>query len=124
MPVTLKDGTRTKHLIGIKLEESNNVNLRITSRIVSILSKGSRYCLDLLEEFIIKVSDANDDVNITPLNHTLRNNIVFIQPVDNGYDVSNIVLKDIDGELSFIVVDYCKEMTKKELHKFAKKRVF
>ena len=32
--------------------------------------------------------------------------------------------KDIDGELSFIVVDYCKEMTKKELHKFAKKRVF
>ena len=32
--------------------------------------------------------------------------------------------KDIDGELSFIVVDYCIEMTKKELHKFAKKRVF
>ena len=32
--------------------------------------------------------------------------------------------KDIDGELSFIVVDYCKEMTKKELHNFAKKRVF
>ena len=34
------------------------------------------------------------------------------------------LFKDIDGEDSFIVVDYCQEMTKKELHKFAKKKIF
>jgi hypothetical protein len=34
------------------------------------------------------------------------------------------LFKDIDGESSFIVVDYCYEMTKKELNKFAKKKIF
>ena len=28
LPVVLKDGTKTKHLIGIKLEESNKIELR------------------------------------------------------------------------------------------------
>tara|TARA_B100001564_G_scaffold340974_1_gene335150 strand:+ start:55 stop:594 length:540 start_codon:yes stop_codon:yes gene_type:complete len=32
--------------------------------------------------------------------------------------------KDIDGEDNFIVVDYCEEMTKKELNAFAKKKIF
>ena len=32
--------------------------------------------------------------------------------------------KDIDGTNNFIVVDYCEEMTKKELNKFAKKKIF
>ena len=32
--------------------------------------------------------------------------------------------KDIDGTDNFIVVDYCEEMTKKELNKFAKKKIF
>ena len=63
LPVTLKDGTRTKHLIGTKLEESNNVNLRITSRIVSILSKignfkkidekNNLYKLEIEQRFIV-----------------------------------------------------------------------
>ena len=63
LPVTLKDGKRTKHLIGIKIEESNNVDLRITSRIVSILSKignfkkidekNNLYKLEIEERFIV-----------------------------------------------------------------------
>jgi len=35
--VTLKNGTSTKHLIGIKLEESNKISLRLTSRQVMLL---------------------------------------------------------------------------------------
>ena len=36
---TLKDGTKTKHLIGIKLEESNKIQLRLTSKQVTLLEK-------------------------------------------------------------------------------------
>ena len=39
IPVTLKDGTKTKHLIGIKLEESNRIELRFNQRQVDILNK-------------------------------------------------------------------------------------
>ena len=37
--VTLKDGTTTKHLIGIKLEESNKISLRLTQKQVILLEK-------------------------------------------------------------------------------------
>ena len=37
--VTLKDGTVTKHLIGIKLEESNKISLRLNKRQVMLLEK-------------------------------------------------------------------------------------
>ena len=37
--VTLKDGTPTKHLIGIKLEESNKIQLRLTARQTTLLEK-------------------------------------------------------------------------------------
>jgi hypothetical protein len=37
--VKLKDGTSTKHLIGIKLEESNKISLRLTARQVMLLEK-------------------------------------------------------------------------------------
>ena len=39
IPVTLKDGTKTKHLIGIKLEESNRIELRFNQRQVNILNR-------------------------------------------------------------------------------------
>ena len=39
IPVTLKDGTKTRHLIGIKLEESNRIELRFTQKQLSILNK-------------------------------------------------------------------------------------
>ena len=37
--VTLKDGSITKHLIGIKLEESNKISLRLTQKQVMLLEK-------------------------------------------------------------------------------------
>ena len=37
--VTLKNGTKTKHLIGIKLEESNKISLRLTAKQVTLLEK-------------------------------------------------------------------------------------
>ena len=37
--VTLKDGKTKKHLIGIKLEESNKISLRLTARQVMLLEK-------------------------------------------------------------------------------------
>ena len=39
LPVTLKDGTKKKHLIGIKLEDNNKIKLRITKKQVDILEK-------------------------------------------------------------------------------------
>ena len=39
IPVTLKDGTKTRHLIGIKLEESNRIELRLNQRQVDIFNK-------------------------------------------------------------------------------------
>jgi hypothetical protein len=39
IPVTLKDGTKTRHLIGIKLEESNRIELRFNQRQVNVLNK-------------------------------------------------------------------------------------
>ena len=61
--VSLKDGTKTKHLIGIKLEESNKIKLRLTSRQVRILEKigeletldgeNNLYRLNIDERFVI-----------------------------------------------------------------------
>jgi hypothetical protein len=39
LPVTLKNGKKTKHLVGLKLEESNKIKLRLTQRQVKLLEK-------------------------------------------------------------------------------------
>ena len=39
LKVKLKDGTFTRHLIGIKLEESNRISLRLNQRQVMLLEK-------------------------------------------------------------------------------------
>ena len=61
--VSLKDGTKTKHLIGIKLEESNKITLRLTSKQVNILEnigdfvevddKNNLYKLNIKKTFIL-----------------------------------------------------------------------
>jgi hypothetical protein len=63
IPVTLKDGTKTKHLIGIKLEESNRISLRLTSKQVTLLEtigdfkkiddKNNLYKLEIKNRFIV-----------------------------------------------------------------------
>tara|TARA_B100000287_G_scaffold346389_1_gene333988 strand:+ start:1538 stop:2167 length:630 start_codon:yes stop_codon:yes gene_type:complete len=39
LPVVLKDGKKTRHLIGIKLEESNKITLRMTKRQLNVLER-------------------------------------------------------------------------------------
>lgn len=39
LPVTLKDGTKKRHLIGIKLEDNNKIKLRMTKKQVDVLEK-------------------------------------------------------------------------------------
>ena len=61
--VTLKDGTSTKHLIGIKLEESNKISLRLNQKQVMLLEKigdfkkiddkNNLYKLEIKKTFII-----------------------------------------------------------------------
>ena len=51
LQVKLKDGTQTKHLIGIKLEESNKISLRLTQRQVTLLEKIGNF---------IKIDDKNN----------------------------------------------------------------
>ena len=39
LPVILNDGRNTRHLIGIKLEQSNKIQLRLTQRQVTLLEQ-------------------------------------------------------------------------------------
>ena len=55
IPVTLKDGTRTKHLIGIKLEESNRIELRLNQKQVDIFNKTGDLEVVNAEENIYRV---------------------------------------------------------------------
>ena len=61
--VTLKDGTKKRHLIGIKLEESNRVALRLTDKQITLLEtigdfkkiddENNLYKLEIDERFIL-----------------------------------------------------------------------
>ena len=63
LQVKLKDGTQTKHLIGIKLEESNKISLRLTQRqlilleqignFIKIDDKNNLYKLEIDRKFLI-----------------------------------------------------------------------
>ena len=63
LPVTLKDGKKTKHLIGIKLEESNIISLELNQKQVMLLEKigdfkkiddkNNLYKLEIKEMFIL-----------------------------------------------------------------------
>ena len=63
LSVKLKDGKNVKHLIGIKLEESNKISLRLTTRQVTLLEqigdfkkiddKNNLYKLEIDRKFVI-----------------------------------------------------------------------
>tara|TARA_R100001443_G_scaffold8265_1_gene17601 strand:- start:124 stop:639 length:516 start_codon:yes stop_codon:yes gene_type:complete len=55
IPVSLKDGTKTKHLIGVKLEESNRIEFRLNQRQVDILNKTGNLEVVNAEENIYRV---------------------------------------------------------------------
>jgi len=89
--VTLKDGKQTKHLIGIKLEQSNKIKLRLTTRQVRILEKigelkaldneNNLYRLNIDERFIL-----NDIKGIKQNAYNLISKSLGIQGQYRTYD--------------------------------------
>ena len=89
--VTLKDGKQTKHLIGIKLEQSNKIKLRLTTRQVRILekigelkaldNKNNLYRLNIDERFIL-----NDIKGIKQNAYNLISKSLGIQGQYRTYD--------------------------------------
>jgi hypothetical protein len=54
--VTLKDGKNVKHLIGIKLEESNKIEFRLNKKQVDILNKTGNLETVIAEENIYRIN--------------------------------------------------------------------
>ncbi len=75
LDVTLKDGTAVKHLIGIKLEESNKISLRLTSKQVMLLEK--------IGDFK-KIDDKNNLYKLEIKSQFITNNIKGVKP--SAYD--------------------------------------
>ena len=73
--VTLKDGSTTKHLIGIKLEESNKISLRLNQKQVMLLEK--------IGDFK-KIDDKNNLYKLVIENRFILNNIKGVKP--QAYD--------------------------------------
>ena len=68
-----------------------------------------------------KFTDERVKKNYVTMKHIVINRTSEPKKWEYTYDY---LYKDIDGEDDFIVVDYCVEMSKKELNKFAKKKIF
>ena len=91
LPVTLKDATKTKHLIGIKLEESNRIELRLNQRQVDIFNKtGDLESVNAEENiFRIKFKDRfviNEIKGVKPMVYNLIKRSNEIQGQYRTYD--------------------------------------
>tara|TARA_R110000824_G_scaffold303510_1_gene491250 strand:+ start:392 stop:856 length:465 start_codon:yes stop_codon:yes gene_type:complete len=73
--VTLKDGTASKHLIGIKLEESNKISLRLNKTQVNILEQVGDFK---------KIDDKNNLYKLEIKSQFITNNIKGVKP--SAYD--------------------------------------
>ena len=69
--VTLKDGTASKHLIGIKLEESNKISLRLNKTQVNILEQVGDFK---------KIDDKNNLYKLEIKSQFITNNIKGVKP--------------------------------------------
>ena len=91
LSVRLKDGTNAKHLIGIKLEESNKVALRVNKKQVTLLEqigdfvkfddKNNLYRLEIKTQFI-----TNDIKGIKPAAYEKISKSLGIQGQYRTYD--------------------------------------
>ena len=89
--VTLKDGKTTKQLIGIKLEESNKVSLRVNKKQITLLeqigkfvpidTKNNLYRLNIDSKFI-----TNDIKGVKPRAYDLLSKSFDIQGQYRTYD--------------------------------------
>ena len=92
--VTLKDGTTMKHLIGIKLEESNKISLRLNKRQVMLLEK--------IGDFK-KIDDKNNLYKLEIDNRFVINDIKGIK--QEAYDK---ISKSFDIKGQYRTYDYMK----------------
>jgi len=90
--VTLKDGTVTKHLIGIKLEESNKISLRLNKRQVMLLEK--------IGDFK-KIDDKNNLYKLEIKKTFILNDIKGVKP--SAYDK---ISKGLDIQGQYRTYDY------------------
>ena len=84
--VTLKDGKSVKHLIGIKLEESNIISLRLNQKQVTLLEKIGNFK---------KIDDKNNLYKLEIKSQFITNDIKGVKP--SAYDKISKVL-DIQGQ--------------------------
>ena len=92
LSVTLKDGTRTQHLIGIKLEESNKVSLRLTMSKIAILED--------LGEFE-KIDEVNNLYTLRIDKRLLLNNVMGVKK-----RVYDIIADDPDVKDNYRTYDW------------------
>ena len=92
LPVTLKDGTRTQHLIGIKLEESNKISLRLTMSKIAILED--------LGEFE-KIDEVNNLYTLRIDKRLLLNNVMGVKK-----RVYDIIADDPDVKDNYRTYDW------------------
>jgi hypothetical protein len=91
LSVNLKTGKTTQHLIGVKLEESNRVSLRLTKRqvgilekigkLVSIDEKNNLFKLEIKSQFI-----TSDIKGVKPRVYEIISNSLSIQGQYRTYD--------------------------------------
>ena len=91
LQVKLKDGSTTKHLIGIKLEQSNKIQLRLTKRQITLLEKigefaridekNNLYALEIDKRFIL-----NDIKGVKPEAYNKISKSLGIQGQYRTYD--------------------------------------
>ena len=90
--VTLKDGKSVKHLIGIKLEESNKISLRLNKRQVDILEQVGEFK---------KIDDKNNLFKLEIKSQFITNDIKGVKP--SAYDK---ISKSLGIEGQYRTYDY------------------
>ena len=92
--VQLKDGKTTKHLIGIKLEESNKISLRITKKQINILER--------IGDFI-QIDEKNKLYKLVIKENFIRNDIKGIK--QRAYD---LISRSLNIQGQYRTYDYMK----------------
>jgi hypothetical protein len=100
LSVNLKDGTNTKHLIGIKIEESNKITLRLTGRQISLLEtignfkkiddNNNLYKLEIDKRFIV-----NDIKGIKQEAYNKISNSLDIKGQYRTYDYMTVIKSSV-----------------------------
>jgi|TARA_R100000234_G_C4948008_1_gene156006 hypothetical protein len=115
LPVNLKNGKTTQHLIGVKLEESNRVSLRLTNKQVGVLEKiGNFVSIDEqnnLFKLEIKSQFVTSDVKgVKPRAYDVISNSLDIQGQYRTYDYGLAKRSAVYLEPIKIVIDVDEEV--------------